>query len=157
MYIKHACRDSGHLVFVATQCSLVAPNICVSSVCKLLHVNLLAPRFLWWLLYFLKIVHSWHVVISYVNLDLCPYTKGFCVCSARFMPKCKLLSYVKRNIKSRHCLWQRRMFASSKLFFVTNMLQLFVWWEVIRCLRMLPLNGWDHLTQCGWPKTAVMA
>jgi len=47
-------RNSGSQVARATKFYTVAPTVCVSAVCNLLHVTLLAPRMLEWLLEFWK-------------------------------------------------------------------------------------------------------
>jgi hypothetical protein len=45
----------------------MATNICRSSVCPLLHVTVLVPRILWWLLGFWKIYAALPNTVSYLS------------------------------------------------------------------------------------------
>ena len=50
------------LVTMATKFCVVAPSICGSSIWDLLHVTILWPRILWWLVAFLKFLHLYFMV-----------------------------------------------------------------------------------------------
>jgi hypothetical protein len=123
MCMKRACRNFGRQVAVTTQCSLMAPNICESSVCRLLHVSLLEPRSLWWLPDFLRncspLTRS-NIFCKFRRNAPTRILKAFLyACSVGCTRKYSLWLVTLKNLKQTLCVWQRPMSARSIFFLVT--------------------------------------
>lgn len=49
-FILQGCTNHGRKVFLATKFYMLTPNVCESSVWNMIHVTLLEPGIVWWLL-----------------------------------------------------------------------------------------------------------
>ena len=69
LYQLQRCTNPGHQVGQVTKFWMVVPNICGSSVWNLLHVTLLAPRILKWLLEFWSCCAplAWYMLLYFLT------------------------------------------------------------------------------------------